>query len=99
MEDLERNKTDPNHFAQTSTQYPWSSKEQKTNKKTQQEDDALEKVRLAYSPTAYVLWRFMGPDSFQEYRPLNILVLQGKEKINETNRNNCKINLKTNIKS
>lgn len=54
-EDLEGDKANANHSAQTSAQHPRPSKKQKTYKTLQQEDDNLEKVRLADGRTTYVL--------------------------------------------
>lgn len=65
-DDLEGNKTDPDHSAHTSIRHQQPSKQIKLDRKrkSQQEDDALEKVRLADGRMAYVLLRSPRLDSF-----------------------------------
>lgn len=54
-EDLEDNRIKTNPSSQTSRQHPRLLKKQKKGKTARQEDDTLEKVRLADGRTAYVL--------------------------------------------
>lgn len=54
-EDLEGNKAETNSSVQMLRQHSHPSKKQKKGKASEQEDEELEKVRLADGRTAYVL--------------------------------------------
>lgn len=66
-EDLDGNKPDPGNFPHTSTHHPRCSKKNKPNRKkrTQREDDSLEKIhlvdgRMNYLPWAQILLQYLG---------------------------------------